>query len=155
MALLPLQQWFCDRCGDVIEKPGDGWLHWRDDAAKGVHTIEILHHLRASPRGGAHGCYPESMDSDMHLDVMLGARGIAHMLAKVDVGEYHDRDGQSLGKVDLRNWTEIVRRLHIPYYEEARRHFREARSNGDLDGINEVALYLEDTLKQIVEDYAD
>jgi hypothetical protein len=157
MALLPLQQWFCDRCGDVIEKPEDGWVHWSEDK-KGVHTIEILHHLTASPRGGGkstQGCYPSPMDCDMHLQVMLGPGGLAHLLSMVDVGAYHDEDGTSVGKVDLRNWTEVVRRLHIPFYEEGRRHFREARSNGDLEGINEIALYREDVLQRLVEQYAE
>lgn len=154
MALLPLQQWFCDRCDNVIEKPEDGWLHWRN-RDKGVEEIEILHHLKASPRGGERGCYPKDMDCDMHLETMLGARGLVDLLSMLDVGEYHDKEGKNVGKVDVRNWTEIVRRLHLPYYEEGRRHFDEARSNGDLEGINEVALYLEDTLKGIVDRYAD
>ena len=26
MRLIPLKQWICDSCGEVIEKPEDGWL---------------------------------------------------------------------------------------------------------------------------------
>jgi hypothetical protein len=48
---------------------------------------------------------------------------------------------------------EIICRLHVPYYEEARRYFAEARADGHLDGVNEVALYMEDTLKSIVDKY--
>jgi hypothetical protein len=46
MSLKPLQQWYCDRCGEIIEKPEDGWLHWRREGeppAWKVYSIEILH----------------------------------------------------------------------------------------------------------------
>jgi hypothetical protein len=157
MALTALKQWICDRCGDVIEKPEDGWVHWRRDrTTRRVSEIEILHHLTASPKGGERGCYPARMDSDMHLTAMLGSRGIVDLLSMMDVGAYHDPDARHIGGVtDVRNWVEVFRRLHVPYYEEARLHFKKARANGDLDGVNEVALYLPDTLRQIVEDYAD
>jgi hypothetical protein len=151
-----LKQWFCDRCGEVIEKPEDGWVHWRRDDESRIHSIEILHHLRASPRGGAQGCYPRDMDSDMHLDTMLGARGIVDLLSMIDVGKFHDPEGRHVGSVkDVRNWVEVFRRLHVPYYEEARRYLNEARANGDLEGINEVALYLPDFLESLVERYGD
>ena len=85
---------------------------------------------------------------------MLGPKGIAHLLSKMDVGTFHDPEGRSVGGVkDIRNWVEIFRRLHIPYYEEARGYIDRARSDGDLDGINELALYQEDTLKRLVEKY--
>ena len=156
MALKPLTQWICDRCGEVIAKPEDGWVHWRTNReTHKVSNIGIVHHLTASPKSGELGCYPERMESDMHLTAMLGPRGIVDLLSMMDVGEYHDPDARHVGGVaDVRNWVEVFRRLHVPYYEEARLHFKEARANGDLDGINEVALYLPDTLKQIVEDYA-
>lgn len=156
MALEPLKQWFCDRCGEVIEKPEDGWVHWRRGEDRKIHSIEILHHLRASPKGGRQGCYPQDLELDMHLETMLGERGLARLLAMIDVGAFHDEEGEYVGRVrDLRNWAEVVRRLHLPYYEEARRYFDEARGNGDLEGINEVALYLPSNLKGLVEKYGD
>jgi len=28
MKLIPLQQWLCDDCHQIIEQPKDGWLEW-------------------------------------------------------------------------------------------------------------------------------
>lgn len=156
MALVPLKQWYCDRCGRLIDDPEQGWVHWRCDDDRNVFDIEILHHLTASPRGGQRGCYPVHLDSDMPLTAMLGPRGIVELLSMVDAGAYHDPDGRNVGKVtDLRNWTEVFRRLHLPYYEEARRYFDQARHEGDLEGMSEVALYAEDTLRRLVDEYGD
>jgi hypothetical protein len=156
MALKPLEQWYCDRCGEVIEKPTDGWVHWRKDATGSVHSIEILHHLKASPRGGNQGCYPARMDRDMHLNVMLGPRGIVDLLSMIDVGAYHDPEGAEIGRVkDIRNWVDVFRRLHVPYYEEARQYFDRARAAGEIDGVNEVALYTVSVLKGLVEQYSE
>ncbi len=156
MALVPLMQWFCDRCGGVIAKPKDGWVHWRRDKERNVYDIEIVHHLLASPRGGEHGCYSARPECDMHLDQMLGPSGIVHLLRMMDIGAHHDGEGRHVGKVkDVRNWVEVFRRLHVPYYEEARLYFDRARSDGDLEGMNEVALYTERVLKRLVEDYGD
>lgn len=55
---------------------------------------------------------------------------------------------------DIRNWAEVCRRLHVPYYEEARRYFDRAPADGDLDGVNEVTLYTVPVLKSLVEQYS-
>lgn len=47
------------------------------------------------------------------------------------------------------------RRLHLPYYEEARRYFDEAQADGTLDGVNEIELYRERTLHDLVSTYGD
>ncbi len=152
--LKPLQQWFCDRCGEVIEKPEDGWVHWRTDGGLKIREIEILHHLKASPRGGQLGCYPPRMEKDRALNTMLGPRGLIVLLSYMDVGEYHDKEATELNRVgDVRNWVTVMRRLHLPYYEEARKYFAEARRDGELEGINEVALFLPDTLEGLVRRY--
>ncbi len=154
--LRPLEQWYCDTCGEIIEKPKDGWVHWRTDQPGKAYGFEIMHHARASPRGGFNGCYHARMEQDMHLEAMLGPRGIVRLLSLVDAGSYHDRAGSGVpGVADLRGWVELFRRLHLPYYEEARLYFERARQDGHLQGESEVALYLEATLKSLCETYGD
>lgn len=105
--LRPLEQWFCDRCDEVIESPEDGWVHWQRDNDGLVHSMEILHHLKASPRGGRMGCYPPDIDRDFALVKFLGATGAARMLALIDVGKFHDALGDEIGMVkDIRNWAD-------------------------------------------------
>lgn len=160
MVLKPLKQWFCDRCGEVIAKPEDGLLHWRTTNGK-VHSFEILHRPYVSPRGGdrppvpggAYGCFPPNIESDPLLKGMLGSRGLAALLAEMDPGAYFAADGDAIGAVeDIRNWVETIRRLHIPFYEQARRYFKRARLDGELGSIDPASLSSE-TLKHLIERY--
>jgi hypothetical protein len=96
------------------------------------------------------------MERDNHLRRFLGPAGIVQLLSMMDVGAFHDPEGRELAGVkDVRNWVEVFRRLHVPYYEEARRYFDEARDDGELDGISEIALYLQPTLEALVRKYGD
>lgn len=55
--------------------------------------------------------------------------------------------------VDLREWIQLFRRLHVPYYEEARRYFPEAyREYGD--SAPEYA-YTPDRLLAYIEEFSD
>jgi len=51
------------------------------------------------------------------------------------------------------SFTELFRRLHIPYYEEARIYFDEARSDGFFEGHNEFTIYSQPNLINIIEEY--
>jgi hypothetical protein len=152
--LEPLTQWRCDRCQTMIASPDDGGVHWRRDHDGKVINIEILHVDRASQRSD--GCYPRESREDVALDRMLGPRGIVELLALVDVGAHHARlpiPGGGVGVAEWRTWAEVFRRLHVPYYEEARQFFARALRDGMLDGISEIALYTEKILKRLVETY--
>ena len=49
----------------------------------------------------------------------------------LDLGPLLDPNGQSPCKIgDMPNFVDTMRRLHIPYDEEARRYFDAARSDG-------------------------
>lgn len=159
MALVPLKQWFCDRCGEVIEKPGDGWLEFvrgRDELKRG---FKIVHHAGASPRGEELGhCYHyEGVHgrSDMYLREYLGGQGIVALLSMIDAGPYHSSDYKSPGVADFREYADLFRRLHVPYYEEARRYWDQAISDGLLASNNEVSIYSPEVLKEVIEQYGD
>jgi len=148
MTLIPLQQWICDKCGQVIVKPEDGWLEWL--AAPHTHRrrgFKIVHHTSASPRAEKHGdCYPYSNHPDRqnyHLEPFLGADG----LARLSVWVY------SPGVKDLKEWVEMIRRLHVPHYEEARRCWKAAQSDGYFEGLVEEDRYSQDVLQGIIQQY--
>lgn len=161
MKLKPLKQWFCDTCGDVIQRPEDGWIEWLRDDDHRVHSFRICHHAKASPRRNAsrEGCYAYGNSKgrqDLHLDSVLGHDGLAYFLSFVDVGAIHDKEGTSVpGVKDLRNWTDTLKRLHLPLYEEARRHFQEAERDGFYAGDNEVAPYTQDKLERVIGEYEE
>jgi hypothetical protein len=56
----------------------------------------------------------------------------------------------------IRNANEyavFIRRLFLPYYEEARLYFDEAQADGFISDANEVLVYKEEFLQEMVERY--
>lgn len=56
-------------------------------------------------------------------------------------------------KLDLLEFDEIIRRLHVDYYEEARKYFAISRNNGDEHDVYEIGDYSQDSLKSIIRKY--
>jgi hypothetical protein len=156
--LKPLSQWLCDRCGEVIRQPKDGYLEWIMDD-EGAHSFKIVHHAPKSPLKPDGDCYHHTRHHhrrDMHLDLYVGPGGLAHLLPFLDLGRIHDPDEQHSPRVkNMREFVELMRRLTLPYYEEARVHWSTASEDGFFDSANEVWTYLPDTLKEIVERYGE
>ncbi len=158
MKLKPLQQWYCDTCGQVIEKPEDGWLEWgKHDDTNQVSGFHITHNAHKSPRGGEQGCYQYKygLDSetsirsqDNHLQYFLRPDGLAYLLSLVHEGPQQTDDISTTDVVDFSSWTEVVRRLHIPYYEEYRGYLRDVRADG-YGGRT----YLEEDMIRFIENY--
>lgn len=147
MRLKPLQQFICDKCGNLIKSPKEGWLEWIVSASPDntLHGFRIVHTAAASPRSRQSGyCQypPHFIVGDMYLDHFLGPDGLAKLLSMFD------RSFE-----DQQEFIEIIRRLHIPYYEEARIYWHVAEDAGYFDGANEYYPYLQDSLKTLIERY--
>ena len=60
--LRPLEQWFCDSCGGIINGAENGWLEWICDDVDGSeghlrHGWRIIHNQASSPRTDTeYGC---------------------------------------------------------------------------------------------------
>lgn len=123
---LPMEPsyWYCDTCGERIERATDGWLEWRveEDAAKQLRmtAFRIVHHQGAGPRKDTRSgcCYPPAPPrasytiADGHLHWYVGEDGLATLLRGLQ---------RSSRALDVESGFEIIRRLHVPQYEEARR----------------------------------
>ena len=147
MRLVPLQQFICDTCGELIASPANGWLEWRKDADGTLTGFRIVHHATASPRQPPADCYyPEKIKAgDMHLDSYLGPDGLVRLTAFL-VPPPAER-------VDIEGLVEVIRRLHIPQYEEARAYWRQATDDGFFDGANEHFPYIQSTLETLLDEY--
>ena len=67
---------------------------------------------------------------DMHPNAFLSAPGLQYFLSMLDVGALLDPSGEHMPPPpDMRSFVGTMRRLHIPYYEEARRYFAAARDD--------------------------
>lgn len=152
--LKPLHQWVCDICGEIIEKPEDGYIqfHYQDSKCD---DIIIVHHLTKSPRReyNEEGCY--KYQSDLDLKSYLSHEGIARMISRMDLGEYHEPDYEGPRVSDIRKWADVFRRLQIPYYEEARLYWNRALNDGYFDGANEIWPYLPQNLEMLIRNYGE
>lgn len=148
----PLKQWICDVCGKVIESPSEGYVVWGENEDGMVDKFRIIHQNRHID-GKIVGCdCDRKYNLSMPLESFLGDEGKVQFLSIVDPGpeftsEYRDQIANK------RLFLEVVRRLQIPYYEEARIYWNRARADGFFCGANEVWTYLPETLKCLIEEY--
>lgn len=153
MKLKPLEQWVCDVCGEVINKPEEGMLEF--DNNRGVSSkyndFIIVHHKSFSH--DKNGCTKFNMS--IHLDECLGNIGVADLMSMMDPTfiKVNTFVNPNIEISCIRKWVEIYCRLHIKYYEEARQYFRLALADNFFDGANETFLYREQNLKDIVDRY--
>lgn len=154
MKLKPLEQWICDTCGQVIEKPEDGYVQFGNQENGFYKDFIIVHHFSASPRREYNdkGCYQYNSDSD--LIHYLGENGIAALLSQIDHGRHFgNSDETCIKNLSETNWIDFFRRLQTPYYEEARIYWAEAESDGFFGGANEIWPYMPEHLKILIQRY--
>lgn len=128
MKLLPLHQWKCDACGQIIERPEVGWVEWLAGPTRGTkaHGFRIVHNSSRCQ-------YPSAgRVHDSHLVHLLGPDGLATLLTLLAPGG--QTGNREDGVASLDEWGELVRRLHIPHYEEARQYWADAEADGYLGG---------------------
>lgn len=165
--LQPLKQWYCDTCGQIIKQPEQGYLEWRDKKVVAGGTsrylkygFRIVHQSLYSPcreTRGREGCYYSNAErgGDEDLPSFLGTVGLIEAANMIDLGSAWDATYRGPEVEDLREWAVIFRRLHLPYYEEARFHLEEAKSSTYFGDFNELAFYLPETLKEIIKYFTE
>jgi hypothetical protein len=123
------------------------------------HGFRICHHLWATPRKGENGCYKyaDHRDvSDNHLHHFIDDRiKMAQLLSMIDIGPHLRPDYKGPMVDNLRDYVEFMRRLTIPYYEEARQYWSIAKADGFFEGDNELSMYSTDHLKRLIEEYGE
>ena len=148
MKLQPLKQWICDACGKVIEKPEDGWWEYLHDLENDlVSGFRIVHY------GGP--CYYNTVEArrnnkmvgDMHLEHMITSGSFGHMLHWLELSETKKVKDHFV----MTEFIEIMRRLHLPYWEEARLCWERAYNDGFHDGCG----FSENDLIRIIEEYEE
>jgi hypothetical protein len=147
MRLLPLSQWKCDACGQIIERPEMGWVEWLAGPTRGTkaHAFRIVHN---SSR-----CQYPSMARvhDIHLIHLLGPDGLATLLEVLSPGGHTGNREEGVASLD--EWGELVRRLHIPHYEEARQYWADAEADNFFSRSPEHARYSQTTILDILAQY--
>jgi len=154
--LKPLEQFYCDTCGQIIQTPKEGWFEWisTNDETTGQSIdkeFRICHH---KSKCQIHGTSRRRGCSDVQLTDFLGEIGIINLLCMIDPGPYHSPVFKGPSVKDFREFAEVARRLTIPYYEEARQWWTEATNDGYFSDSNEIYIYLPRSLKLMIEHYS-
>ncbi|PIG95849.1 hypothetical protein [Deinococcus sp. UR1] len=77
------------------------------------------------------------------------------MLTFIDRGVHHGEVAISaVHENHMRQWTEAVRRLHTPHYEEGRQYIYRAMRDGRVDS-HEIRPYTQNSLLTYMADYAE
>ncbi len=120
--------WICDTCGETIEDVSHGFVEYLGCYNQGKHCghgLRLVHHDPFGPNNGGDSCeYNRCRDDGMsvtnfNLHQFVGQQGLMDLLAMVAEGE--------LPKEEV---LEVIKRLHIDGYEQARRYFDDAVANG-------------------------
>lgn len=120
-----MMAWICETCGETIKQEGDGWLEWKIDSRNGAkHSFRLVHDMAAAPNGRScqynFKSFPEGEGlGDLQLEQFTGDDGLMTLL------EFLSDNPQSADEI-----IEMIKRIHIPGYESARRHFKAAIRDG-------------------------
>ncbi|RYU93808.1 hypothetical protein [Emticicia agri] len=123
------ENWTCDTCGQPIKRIKDGWIEWlsKADSLEG-YGLRLVHHKSASPLATSHGCYYDeektireenAFVANSAVDYYLGADGLVNLLELMH--------GDLLPKNEV---IEMIMRLHVPGYEQARKYIETAMAEG-------------------------
>lgn len=138
----PLTKWYCDECGGLIEGAANGYVIWQVMDYNPC-NVKIVHHIRCNRSSSYCG--------SCALDEYVGHDGLSHILewlsagpiAKIGYGDY-------CSVTDYDEYVDFVRRVQIPYYEQARRYFLKADVVEYHARSNKVATYQPDELKKMI-----
>lgn len=116
---MPLRSWRCDTCGKPITDPRLGMVVWRDTNEGSYISFKIVHKnidgRRCDP--GINADY----ESSLEIDNFLGTDGLAELLSWISPSPL---DGSRIpGVQNLDEFVTLLRRLQIPFYEEAMPYF--------------------------------
>jgi hypothetical protein len=123
--------WTCDMCRQAIRNEHASALVWRIDAWGKMRDFRLVH--------GWCDVQPEDQRAALHE--FVGAEGLARLLDMLSAGPIRLQAGiQGANRVgNLDHFVDVVRRLHTPYYEGARRHFASERLVADTLVKNDVS----------------
>lgn len=140
----PLQHWYCDVCDGKIEDVESGYVIWRSTGL-GYRGFKIVHQSK---------CDSDSYPASAALKNFIGSSGLNYLMSFLSPGPLMTRNrGGTPSVTDFDEFSDFVRRVQIPYYEEARRFFGIEEVINHFCDANEVYPYTPDVLKSIIEQY--
>ena len=140
----PLTVWYCDTCGKPIHDHKEGRVIWQASGGMELPSFKIVHQT---------ACDQGDQNASADLRDFFGVEGLTYLLTFLSSGPDNvgDMKGQPpIGK-NLDRYVDFVRRVQVPYYEEARLTFR------DTDYLEHVRVhgvgYTPDRLAEVVRQF--
>ena len=138
------QKWICDNCGGVIENIDDGCLEWmaaRQGEAFKIMKPQIVHRVKCLYNQERLLKDYNAILEDISLRYLLGYDGLMELLSLVS-----DAD-----KENQEDFIRIIKRLHIPNYEESFRYFKSALNNFVFEPTTKPDYYSQQDMKAVIE----
>ena len=143
--LKPLEQFYCDACGNLIESVPHGYVVYNTTDDGLDHDFQIIHQSK---------CDDRSRSKSLDLASFLGVEGLVQLTSMLTPGPIimETQKPEYVGTVQsFDEYVDFFRRLQIPYYEEARRRFSAPAVVQEHFDSNELYPYLPKILKHIAE----
>lgn len=140
--------WTCDKCSNDVTLNGLGLVAARHDSADPNRLLQdwkIVHKNTCDP--GASAGYVTSLD----VERLVGPAGQAQLLSLLSAGPLMN-SGPSNRIGDFDAFVDVFRRLHTPFYEEARLQFSEPDVQHRFSDSNQYHPYIPEVLETIVKD---
>jgi hypothetical protein len=143
--MAPLNEWLCDSCGEIIPGPDRGYLEWY----KKINSEEeagfiIVHQPSQSCQYDDKKLYREGkIERSLPLTSVVGPNGLVDLMFMFQDKRLEDKE----------ELTEIIRRLHIPYYEQARQYWRNAKEDEMFVGMHPTRMFHQDIILEIIDKY--
>jgi hypothetical protein len=146
--LEPLNQFICDNCGGIIDGVENGFVEWLVEPETSLNYNFTIVHAPQNP-GDTLGCLQHQPQSSyIHLEYLMSDEGLIQILWFLDTGLYYAPAYQGPKVKDMREFVELVRRLKLPYYEEARNYIFDTP---DFDHGDELTMYSALNLRALIE----
>jgi len=145
--LKPLKEFICDTCGEVINKPEEGWVEWlsfiEDDELKGK-DFRICHHKSKCQKHARH-----QYCSDLPMTHFIGGEAVAHLTGMLD-----PKVNDGCTPIDMEQFIDFFRRFTLPYYEEARQYFPKAKEVNWFEDSKYINIYRPEKLSEFIRNFA-
>lgn len=140
------KKWICDKCKGEIKNVEDGWVEWltiRDNQSplgykekymRIVHRVDCIYTESEQDRYNA-------ISSDSDLESFTGPDGLMQLLEFVSENRFEDKE----------EVLEVIKRIHIPGYEEARNYFEEAVSEGVFEPNTKPSYYSQIDINKVIQ----
>jgi hypothetical protein len=138
--MVPLLEWTCDKCERVITAPREGLLEWITDQKGKNLGYRIVHQACHYKRKELR---KRDAASQLPLGELTGSKGLEQLLDFLEKEDHIDRT----------EFRDIIRRIHVEYYEEARRYWPRALQDGVIQEMNKGSKYDPDFSLSLIQRY--